>query len=374
MDRPSVAVIGCGIFGALSALKLAALGYRVSIFELHPGIMMGASLNNQSRLHLGFHYPRDLETGRQSMRGFESFRKEFQDAIVTGFRNAYFIAESGSMTSPDRYLAFCRELGCPFSQLDIDEFSPRIKGVAIGIECDEVVYDGRRLAAVIGARLSGEAGLSVNLGTAVTEVGRSGQGRFFVKTSAGRQESFDAVVNASYADINRLTSELGHAISDYQYEYTAVPVIEFDHALVGITVMDGPFMSLLPYGSSGQFTLYHVDHSVVARTTGVQMEASWCTPESSPFAGVDQTAWYERMVEDCAFFVPALRDARFVRALCGPRIVHARSDATDRRPSLAREWEPGYVTVFAGKVDHSLWVADDVVDLVNRHFGAHVEA
>ena len=55
-----VAVIGCGIFGAEIAIRAKSLGLSVSVYEANNDILSGASANNQNRLHLGFHYPRDL--------------------------------------------------------------------------------------------------------------------------------------------------------------------------------------------------------------------------------------------------------------------------------------------------------------------------
>ena len=37
-------------------------------------------MNNQNRLHLGFHYPRDIETGIQSIRGFDLFKNKYKIA------------------------------------------------------------------------------------------------------------------------------------------------------------------------------------------------------------------------------------------------------------------------------------------------------
>ena len=51
-SNSNIAIIGCGIFGALSALELAKKGNKVTIFEAHKKILNGASLNNQNRLHL----------------------------------------------------------------------------------------------------------------------------------------------------------------------------------------------------------------------------------------------------------------------------------------------------------------------------------
>ena len=136
-----VAVIGCGIFGATTALRLDALGFRVTIFERKNDILMGASFNNQNRLHLGFHYPRDFETARQCIQGFKRFVEEFPECISSAFPNGYFIAERGSRTSPGDYLAYCDKLGVGYTPIELADFPVRMKGVATGILCNEVVYD-----------------------------------------------------------------------------------------------------------------------------------------------------------------------------------------------------------------------------------------
>ncbi|MBM3542850.1 MAG: hypothetical protein FJX51_12460 [Alphaproteobacteria bacterium] len=58
--------------------------------------------------------------------------------------------------------------------------------------------------------------------------------------------------------------------------------------------------------------------------------------------------------------MPALADARLAGFLHGPRMVLARRDDTDARPSIIEQPRPDYVSVFSGKIDHCLWVAEDV--------------
>ena len=58
--QTDVVVIGGGIFGSCTAIELAKNGINVTLVEKNTQIMQGASLNNQNRLHLGYHYPRDL--------------------------------------------------------------------------------------------------------------------------------------------------------------------------------------------------------------------------------------------------------------------------------------------------------------------------
>lgn len=356
----SVAVIGCGIFGAMAALRLAARGAAVTVFEQQARPLRGASYNNQNRLHLGFHYPRDDETARQSIRGFQRFREEFSGCILDGFPNAYFVASEGSLVTPAQYLDFCQRMGLRHQRIDLASFEPQVRDVDLGVLCDEVVYDSALLADLVMERLAG-AGIRPHFRARVQRIERHG-GRFRLQLQDLSTAEFDAVVNCSYANVNALTEQLGHHVADYQYEYTMVPVVEWAHPLVGVSIMDGPFMTVLPFGRTGRYLLYHVAHSVVAEYVGRHLPPSWSTPEASPARGVDGQALFERMRQACGRFVPALSAVRLAGFLEGPRMVLANRHDTDARPSIVRELEPGYMTVFTGKIDHCTWVADEIAN------------
>ncbi len=359
-----IAVIGGGAFGCMAALRLATAGHGVTLFERQPALMMGASYNNQNRLHLGFHYPRDEETARQCILGFKRFVDEFSSCIRSGFPNAYFIASEGSNTTPADFLAFCDRLGLAYDLVDPASFRPAVRRVDMGVTTDEVVYDSVLVRSEITQRLR-KSSVAIRAGEEVTALARDGDG--FRLATPLSEEQFDAVVNCSYADINRLTASLGHSIEVRQYEYTAVPVVEVElEQPVGVTIMDGRFMTLLPFGKSNRYLLYHVDHAVIARANSPIMHHEWLTPETSPFVDVDPSKWFAEIKESCANYLPMLRDAVHVDSLQGPRMVLANRDHTDERPSITTKHEPGYITVFAGKIDHCIWVADEVTALVEE--------
>jgi glycine/D-amino acid oxidase-like deaminating enzyme len=346
------------VFGATIALALARAGHAVSVFERLDAPLKGASYNNQNRLHLGFHYPRDVETARQCIQGFAAFKAAFAECIVEGFPNAYFVAAEGSLTPPAAYLAFCDALGLRHTAVDPARFVPPVRDVALGVLTDEAVYDSARLGSVLARRMA-EAGLAVSYGAeAQGLVPRESQ--LLLSFADGRTEAFDAVVNATYANISRLGESLGLPVPDRQYEYTAVPIVEAPFARAGVTVMDGPFMTVLPFGAGPHHLLYHVEHTVVARAIGRHMDPAWLDPARSPFARLDAQALFRRMRDAAARFVPVLADARLAGFLHGPRMVLARRDDTDARPSIIEQPRPNYVSVFSGKIDHCLWVAEDV--------------
>lgn len=57
--RRTVAVVGGGVQGTLTALACAEAGWRVTLFERCPALWQGASANNEGKIHLGFTYGLD---------------------------------------------------------------------------------------------------------------------------------------------------------------------------------------------------------------------------------------------------------------------------------------------------------------------------
>jgi glycine/D-amino acid oxidase-like deaminating enzyme len=294
------------------------------------------------------------------MKGFQRFRDEFEPCLMQGFPNAYFIANSDSMTTPRDYLAFCERVGLRYDILDMDAFSPIVREVALGITTDEVVYDCGVLRTLVLRGLDA-AGVKPHYGADVSRITRDGS-RYTLEISEKLYGPFDAVVNCTYANINLLNAQLGHAAPTYQYEYTMVPIIEWNQPPVGVTVMDGRFMTVLPFGQTGRFLLYHVEHTVVATEIGSQMPIGWLDPKNSPSQQVNAQYLFNTIKQSCSRFVPALQDARLAGFLQGPRMVLANRDSTDARPSIINRHEPGYWSVFTGKIDHCMWVADEIAN------------
>jgi glycine/D-amino acid oxidase-like deaminating enzyme len=359
-ESMNIAVIGGGAFGVMTAIRLAEMGETVSLFERLPDLMHGASFN-ANRLHLGFHYPRDEETARQCMRGYRTFREEFEGAISKGFTNAYFIASEGSLTSPSDFLAFCDRIGLPYREVELGGFQPAVQNVELGVMTEEVVYDTAVLRRLMKERLQ-SSGATIRLGTEVRDVNRVGENGYEISVRDEGNAGFDAVVNCCYADINRLTARLGHRIETRHYEYCAAPIIELDWPEpTSITVLDGPFMTLLPFGKAGQYLLYHVRHVVIAQHDEPLLDPAWLDPKTSPFAAANKQQWFKTLLESCCKWIPALREARLIGFLEGPRMVLANREDTDARPSIVTQHERGYITVFSGKIDHCMWVAEEVV-------------
>jgi len=352
----SVAVVGAGIFGATIALKLAEEGFKVTLFEKSADILMGASLNNQNRLHLGYHYPRDMDTALQCKKGFDDFIEMFPKCVVGDFPNSYFIAKENSLTNFNEFTKFCDSLGRPYTKLDVNTFPVEVRNVEGGILCDEVVYDVRLLREIIKEQLL-QSSVILKLDANVEKIKKKSNG--FDLNFNDELKSFDFVINATYADINSFTLKLGYDVQEYQYEYTVVPILRGKFPNCGVTIMDGPFMTILPYGATGDFLLYHVNFSVVERKIGHLLDAEWRGANQGPLKKMNLQKYFEKMITTCKDFIPSLENALVIGYLSGPRMVRANRDQTDERPSLVEAYGR-YFTVFSGKVDHCAWVSNQV--------------
>ena len=359
----NVAVIGGGIFGCLISIELARRGCAVNLYERNPEIMIGASLNNQNRLHLGYHYPRDDNTALQCIKGFEKFKLQFSNCVLGDFQNNYYISSRDSKVSMPEYEEFCKRVGLPVSPVSVD-FPVEVRNVMGGLSTEEVVYDSRLLAQEVQGLLA-QSNVSVFCKHDITGVSKDGSAKFKLKSGNVEVGKFDKVINCTYANYNKFNKDLGLEDQLLQYEYTLVPIIKWLESPVGITIMDGAFMTVLPFGLSGNSLLYHVEHTVIESEISHNLNQAWLSKSSSPAQYIDKELHFKKMLEACVEFVPELSTAELVGFLEGPRVVFSGKDSTDERPSVINVLDKdGFFAVFSGKIDHSIWVADHVAEMI----------
>ena len=358
-----IAVIGAGIFGCLIAMELARRGCSVNLYERNSEIMVGASLNNQNRLHLGYHYPRDDNTARQCIKGFEKFKLAFSNCVLGDFQNNYYISSRDSKVSMLEYEQFCRRVGLPISPVS-ENFDIKVQNIIGGLSTDEVVYDSRLLAQEVKELLS-QSDVSMFCEHDITSVSKDDSNKFNLNSGNVKVGQFDKVINCTYANYNKFNKDLGLEDQLLQYEYTLVPIIKWLDVPVGITIMDGPFMTVLPFGLSGNSLLYHVEHTVIQSEVSHNLNQDWLSKSTSPTNYIDKDHHFKKMMEACIEFVPDLSTAELVGFLEGPRVVFSGKDSTDERPSVINVLDKdGFFSVFSGKIDHSIWVADQVTEMV----------
>lgn len=118
---------------------------------------------------------------------------------------------------------------------------------------------------------------------------------------------------------------------------------------LGITVMDGPFFSLMPFPARGLHTLSHVRYTP---------HMHWVDEQGlNPYAKLreyERESRVDRMVRDVARYIPEILKARHVDSLYEIKTVLAKNESDDGRPILFEKHAelPGCYSVLGGKIDN----------------------
>ena len=354
-------VLGAGVFGLTAAHVYALRGMTVAVIDPEQGPMRRASKINQARLHGGYHYPRSLFTAMATARHQERFATDFAAAIDTTIEQVYAVAATGSAVTADQFEAFCRNAQIPVTSTD-----PRALFLPGAVEAAwrtrEHTFDADRLRDLLTRRLEpfGQQ-VQYRFGRKLAGVAR-GNGTWALRLDDGTDLSCEGVVNATYAALNNVLGLFGAKPVPVKHELCEVALVRAPrHARVGVTVMDGPFFSLMPFGFTGLHSLTSVAHTP-RRTSPDRHDAVFscqtsrtdCTLRTLQDCGScefrpDSAVGHMRQLAGRFLIDPALEP---ISSMFTIKTVLRASEIDDARPTvlLRHTEDPHLVSVLSGKI------------------------
>ena len=261
-----VAIIGAGLFGCVSAIELSKHGHQVTVFETNDEILKNASEVNQARLHTGMHYPRDFETSSRAKADHDLFKNVFPEAVIP-IQQIYVVGK-GSKVSYPNFVDFGNKLGLDLDEIPCPELlNPEL--IEGALQVPESTIDISVLRDTLKSALSLWS-VEVRLGCPITSVSFD-NGKPAV-SSVGARVDYDYLIVASYSTVETFASELGISFRPTKKQLTEVVLCKIPLlAGTGITVMDGPFWSTMPYGLSGLHSLTSVVHTPILEATSEKL-------------------------------------------------------------------------------------------------------
>ncbi len=372
-------VIGGGFFGCQIATLLRQ-DYsldRVLLVEREPDLLSRASFGNQARIHNGYHYPRSFTTAFRSRINFPRFIERYPECVVDDFTMLYCVAAQNSLVTKYQFEKFCHAIGAEIRLAEAAEarlFNPAL--IDQVYVAREYAFDATRLAERMRGDLDA-AKVQLSFDTHVLAVGHGSGGPLVSLSKDGEAFELSArqVFNCTYAGLNSILPR-GHAGAGrfgLKYEIAEIALVEVPEPLnsLGVTVMDGPFFSCMPFPATGHHSLTHVRYTPTFTWTDLEDAGN------DPYAVLARMTLKSRvrhMIADAARYLPLMRKAEHRRSLFEVKTVLLTNELDDGRPILFhRHAAPeGLFSVLGGKIDNVFDIAEAMQDTLTMDAALNV--
>ncbi|MDP9712893.1 UNVERIFIED_ORG: glycine/D-amino acid oxidase-like deaminating enzyme [Pseudomonas fluorescens] len=350
-------VVGGGFYGAAIAVYLARQRgmKQVMLIERESSLLSRASYNNQARVHNGYHYPRSFTTAYRSRVNLPKFVQDWPEAVKQDFTKLYAIARRNSKVTANQFERFYREIGAKIelaSPALRSLFEPRLIEEVFLVE--EYAFDSTQLARWAIRELQ-ESGVRIRLNTQAVAIANSpNQSLNITLAPDGKdreQISARYVFNCTYSGLNQFGGDFPGTRTALKQEITEMALMRMPPALsdLGITVMDGPFFSVMPFPARGLHTVSHVRYTP---------HLHWADdPNTNPYQKLDtyqRDTRVDRMIRDIGRYLPSVLGSEYVDSLFEVKTILSKNEGDDGRPILFEKHEtlPGCYSILGGKIDN----------------------
>ncbi|AEF81148.1 hypothetical membrane protein [Leadbettera azotonutricia ZAS-9] len=359
------------MYGLYAALFCAKKGESAVVLEYEDAPFTRATYINQARVHMGYHYPRSYSTAIKSAHYFNRFFEEFGFSIHTKFDQVYAMSENFSWSSAEQFTVFCKSAGIRCEELPVSRyFNPKMCDGAFLTE--EYTYDARILRDFFLEELKKYPKIEFFYNARLQSIEKGDEG--YVIAAPGQTFTASFVLNATYASVNQILALAGYEPFAIKYELCEIILCDAKAHLndVGITVMDGPFFSIMPFGKTGFHSLTSVTFtphktSYDALPTFPCQETSGGHCSSAQFGNCDscpakpESAWPYMNSLSRKYLKPEY-DFAYRSSLFSMKPILKASELDDSRPTVIRRHSqnPDFVSVLSGKIN-TVYDLDEVL-------------
>lgn len=363
-------IIGAGIFGLYAAQKSAEKGERVLVLEYDDIPFKRASWINQARVHNGYHYPRSFSTAKKSSYYFDRFVADYDFAILKDFKKIYATSTKFSYTNAEQFAKFCWDANIPCEPVRPELYFK--SGMCDGVfETREYTFDAKLIAEFMLNSLAKYPNITIMFNSRLMSIDQHPT-TWSITTSNGQFET-PYLINATYASLNQILQMAGLEPFQMKYELCEIILCKVSEQLkdVGITLMDGPFFSLMPFGKTGYHSLTSVgstphltSHNILPEF-GCQTDNVSCNKNQLDNCNDCQnkpvTAFMHMYKIAKKYFNDDI-DIYYKQSLFTMKSILMASEVDDSRPTIIKfsNVEPKFLSVFSGKIN-TIYDLDEVL-------------
>jgi len=363
MENFDKIIVGAGLYGLYAALFCAKKGETVVVFEHDPESFSRGSYINQARVHMGYHYPRSYTTAKKSADYYDRFVDDYNFSIHKEFDKIYAISKQFSWTNAIQFKKFCVDADILCKPINVEEFFKKefCEGAYLSKEC---TYDAQSLKEYFLKELQKFQNVKILYNTHITKVEKK-DGFYILTTNQSDFCMSEFVLNTTYASINQVLNIFGEQPLDIKYELCEVILCKVSDNIknVGITMMDGPFFSLMPFGQTGyhsltavSYTPHKTSHSLLPKFDCQSRSNNYCSSiklgNCNSCIAKPKTSW-PFMLALAKKYLNDNITLEYVTSLYSVKPILHSSEIDDSRPTVIKEFskKPKLVSVLSGKIN-----------------------
>ena len=356
-------IIGAGIYGLYSALFCGKRGENVVVLEKEDEAFKRATYINQARVHMGYHYPRSYSTAIKSAGYFERFHKDYSFSELIEFDQIYATSANFSWTNAEQFRKFCKNANIKCEDVPTQKYFK--DGLCDGCFLTrEYTYDAKILRDYFLEEIAKYENVEIKYNSDIKKITKKKE-MYEIELANGEEYESGFVLNATYASVNQILNMLGYEPFKIKYELCEIILCSVSENLknTGITVMDGPFFSIMPFGKTGYHSLTsvtftpHVTSYDALPTFDCQKNSNgYCTKEKlgncNDCPAKPESAW-SYMSNLAKKYLKDEYEFKYEGSLFSMKPILKASEIDDSRPTVIKQFStnPTFVSVLSGKIN-----------------------
>ena len=349
-----ILIIGAGIHGCFLAKYLKSYNVEVVILDKNNDICEGTSKATHNRANRGYHYPRSNITAKECGLAFDYFAKNYKKFLIKS--KSYYCIERNSKTSLKDYIKFISKHNLEFQICNKSKYikHKNLETIVVG---QEGCYDHLKIKKFLKKELKNKKIKLINNYNLKKATLIDDKVELISNKNKIISKNFDFIINTTYDRANVIKKNVFNLKikNDHIFQLTEIAVVKSKIKFPSITIMDGLFITLMPYiGKKNHYLLYDVTNSIMK-------------VQKTEFNLVCRKTNFNKMIKKASKYFFYTDTLKYVKSLYGMRPIPKKDINADRSTKISKnKWngkniytfnEGKYISapLMAKEFTHKLW-------------------